>query len=108
MTERAEYYVEKVKYSRDHSHIVWVLVRQDKDGKLQPGKNMLRKTMLGLIKTGKQFMTIYRTEEGKYRKGEKVTLIQVKGVDFMRTDQGGMDESHVACDFLANVLEVTA
>jgi hypothetical protein len=105
MKDKADFYIEKVRYSRDHSHIVWVLAREDKDGKLHPGKNMLRKTMLGLIHAGKMFMTIYRNEEGKYRKGERVTVIQVKGVDYMRTDQDALEAGKMDHDNLANVPE---
>ena len=34
MTDRADYYIEKVRYNKDHTRIVWVSVREDSDKKL--------------------------------------------------------------------------
>ena len=48
---------------------------------------MVRKKMVSLMNSGKQFMTIFRSPEGKYRKGLKISVIQVDGAEFIRTDQ---------------------
>lgn len=87
MSNRADYYIEKVRYNKGHTRIVWVSVRQDSDKKLGTPYNMVRKKMVSLIRAGKEFMTIFRNEEGKYRKGQKVSTIRVKGSEYIRTDQ---------------------
>ncbi len=86
MSERADFYIEKVRYNKNHTRIVWVSVREDSSNKLSGAYNMVRKKMLSLMGEGKQFMTIFRNPEGKYRKGQKITMIKVKGADYIRTD----------------------
>ncbi len=86
LSERADYYIEKVRYNKDHSRIIWVSVREDSSKKLSGAYNMVRKRIMSLMHDGKQFMTIFRNDEGKYRKGQKILLISVKGNEFIRTD----------------------
>lgn len=90
MTGRADYYIEKVRYNKDHTLIVWVSVRQDSDSKLSGAHNMVRKKIVSLMRAGKLFMTIYRNPEGKYRRGQKISMIRVKGIEYLRTDQEEM------------------
>lgn len=87
MTDRADYYIEKVRYNKANTRIVWVSVREDSDTKLSGAYNMVRKKMVSLMRSGKKFMTITRSPEGKYRKGQMVSMIQVKGEPYLRTDQ---------------------
>ncbi len=86
MSENADYYIEKVRYNKKHDRIVWVSVRENSQNKLGGSYNMVRAKILSLIKGGKQFMTIFRNEEGKYRKGQRVAVVPMQGVDYIRTD----------------------
>ena len=95
MNNRADYYIEKVRYNKDHTRIIWVSVREDSDKKLGGPYNMVRKKMVSLMNAGKQFMTIFRNEEGKYRKGTKITVIKVKGIDYIRTDQEAQEKDQL-------------
>lgn len=87
MSDRADFYIEKVRYNKDHTRIVWVSVRQDSSSKLSGPFNMVRKKMVSLMREGKQFMTIFRNEEGKYRKGQKILVVSIKGSEYIRTDE---------------------
>ncbi len=100
MGNRADYYVEKVRYSRSRNRIIWVSVRQDSGNKLSSAYNMVRKQMMTFIEEGKEFMTIFRSTTGKYRKGKKLNLTRVKGGEYLRTD-----ESKVALDKLDDLPE---
>lgn len=86
MADRADYYIEKVRYNKDHTRIIWVSVHQEDKSKLGGAYNMVRKKIVSLMHAGKLFMTVFRNEEGKYRKGQKITMVRVKGVDYIRTD----------------------
>jgi hypothetical protein len=90
MTNRADYYIEKVRYNKDHTRIVWVSVREDSDTKLSGAYNMLREKIVNLIGAGKCFMTVYRSPEGKYRKGQKIVTVRVNGSEYIRTDEQAM------------------
>jgi hypothetical protein len=87
VSDRADFYIEKVRYNKDHTRIVWVSVRQDSSSKLSGPFNMVRKKMVSLMREGKQFMTIFRNEEGKYRKGQKILVVSIKGSEYIRTDE---------------------
>jgi hypothetical protein len=100
MSEQGDYYIEKVHYNPGHTKIMWISVRQDSSDKLGKARTMERKTMIGLIQDGGHFLTIFRNEEGKYRKGQKIGLIRIKGVDYIRTDHEA-----TAQDLLENIPE---
>jgi hypothetical protein len=95
MADRADFYVEKVRYNKGHTKIVWVSVREDSGSKLSSAYNMLRKRMVHLIGEGKEFMTITRSPEGKYRRGHKLAVIKVKGVSYLRTDEEIQETDHL-------------
>jgi len=92
---QTDYYIEKVRYNKDHTRIIWVSVREDSRSKLSGAYNMVRTKLMSLIQDGKQFMTIFRNEEGKYRKGQKISLIPVKGVEYIRTDQDPLEKDQL-------------
>lgn len=100
MAEKADFYIEKVRYSKDRTRIVCVSVREDSGTKLGKAYDMERDKMIGLIQEGKQFLTIFRNETGKYRKGQSVHMAEVNGKNFLRTD-----EHHVKYDQLDRIPE---
>ena len=100
MGEKADFYIEKVRYSKDRTRILEVSVREDSGVKLSGAYNMDREKMMGLIREGKQFMTIFRNDAGKYRKGQHVVVAEVNGKNFLRTD-----EHQVKYDLLERVPE---
>ena len=95
MSERADYYIEKVRYNKNHTRIVWVSVRHDTGKKLSPAINMARKRLITLIQEGKQFMTILRSEEGKFRKGKKLLMMQFKDAEYLRTDEAPVENDRL-------------
>ncbi|MBE0697488.1 MAG: DUF3892 domain-containing protein [Anaerolineaceae bacterium] len=87
MGEKADFYIEKVRYSKDRKRILRVSVREDSGTKLTKAFDMDRDKVIGLILEGKQFMTIFRNDTGKYRKGQLVVMSEVNGRSFIRTDE---------------------
>lgn len=86
MGDRADYYIEKVRYSKDRTRILRVSVREDSGTKLSKAVDIDRTRLIDLLLDGKQFMTIYRGDTGKYRKGQLVVLSEQNGKNFIRTD----------------------
>jgi hypothetical protein len=95
MSERADYYIEKVQYTKDHNRIIRVSVREDSGTKLSKPHDMARKEIIELLQNGKHFMTIYRNDEGKYRKGQKIVMVQVNGVDYIHTNPSQNQNDHL-------------
>ena len=100
MAERADFYIEKVRYNKGHTKIVWVSVREDSGTGLSGAYNMVRKRLVTLLGEGKMFMTIFRNPEGKFRRGHKLTVVKVKGLPYLRTDLETVEN-----DLLADVQE---
>jgi hypothetical protein len=87
MSEPADYYIEKVRYSKDRTRILSASVRENSGTKLSKAYDMQRDQILDLLHQGKHFMTIFRSESGKYRRGKPIRMAEVNGRDFIRTDQ---------------------
>ncbi len=100
MADRADYYIEKVRYNKDRTRIVWACVHEDEKTKLGGAYNMLRKKIVSLMLAGKSFMTVYRNPEGKYRKGQKIVAVSINGLEYVRTDGQAME-----LDLLENLPE---
>jgi hypothetical protein len=96
MSDRADFYIEKVRYNKGHTKIVWVSVREDDGKRLGGAYNMVRTKMVSLMRQGKQFMTIIRNEEGKYRRGQKLSYVLVKGSAFLRTDTDEVEQDQLS------------
>jgi len=95
MKNRADFYVEKVHFNKDHNHIIRVLVRQDSNSRLSKPGNMLRKQIISKMQAGQRFMTIFRNEEGRYHKGQSISFIHVNGEEFIRTDHETINQDHL-------------
>jgi len=87
MSQKADFYIEKVRYSKDRLHIVSVSVREEKGPKLGKAHDMEREDMIRELQQGKNFLTIFRNENGKYRKGQPVHMSEVNGKQYLRTDE---------------------
>jgi hypothetical protein len=95
MTNRADYYIEQVRYTKDHNRIIWVSIRRDSDKKLSRAFNMVRRKIVSLLRSGNVFMTIHRNPEGKYRKGSVVQMVRVKGTGYLRTNQDEIEKDQL-------------
>jgi hypothetical protein len=87
VAQKADFYIEKVRYSKDRTRILSVSVREDSGSRLSKASDMDRDKLVGLINAGKHFMTIFRNDLGKYRKGQLVLAIEINGKNFLRTDE---------------------
>ena len=61
-------------------------VYPDKGEKLGASEESTRSSVVSTIEDDKSFVTITRTSEGKWRKGEDVHIIKVKDKKYIRTD----------------------
>ncbi|MEA4909161.1 MAG: hypothetical protein VB089_16180 [Anaerolineaceae bacterium] len=93
--EQADFYIEKVRYTKDRTRITWVSIREDSGKKLGVPYNMQRRRLVSLIRAGKRFMTIFRNPEGKYRRGKRLIMAQVNGQEVICTDPGGAGQDRL-------------
>jgi hypothetical protein len=100
MGKWADYGISHVRYDDEHTHIVKVRVLENKGDTFGPAEEWARKQVVSAIEGGTTFVTILKTSEGKWKKGQDVHIITVKGLKYIRTDQNAQ-----ASDNLENLPE---
>jgi hypothetical protein len=100
MTKWADYCISEVCYDTDRTHIVKVRVRIDSGDTIGTATEWTRSEVVTAIGADKTFVTITRTTDGKWSKGEDVRILPVNGVKYIRTDANSK-----ASDNLGNLPE---
>ena len=85
-TKWADYCISEVQYNVEHTHIVKVKVHVDNGDTIGSVSEWLRSEVIDAINKGKTFVTIIKTSEGKWNKGEDVRPVTVNGTKYIRTD----------------------
>lgn len=100
MQKWADYLISAVRYNTEHTHIVQVLVHEDGGTTVGAGVIRTRQEVIVAIKKGSSFCTIYKGADGNWQKGQKVIIINVYGVEYIKTTDNGK-----ASDNLENLPE---
>lgn len=95
MAKWADYLISAVSYNSDHTHIVQVKAHEDKVDSMGEAKVYNRQTIVDAINNGTSFVTIYKNSEGKYNKGQKVYVIKVNGVGYLKTVDNSKEEDNL-------------
>ncbi|GGY88308.1 DUF3892 domain-containing protein [Shewanella fodinae] len=95
MAKWADYLISAVRYNSDHTHIDQVRAHEDTGDSVGEGKVYARQTIVDAIKNGTTFVTIYKNSSGNYDKGQKVYVITVKGVGYLKTVDNGKEEDNL-------------
>jgi hypothetical protein len=87
MAKWADYLISKVRYEENEKtkHIVKVYVHTDNDDKVSGGIDWTRKEVIDTLDKGKTFYTIFKGDNGNWKKGAKVEKILVDGVYYLKT-----------------------
>ncbi len=100
MAKWADYCISAVRYNAEHTHIVKVKVHTDMGDTLGNDTEWTRTDVVSAIENKKTFVTITRSTDGKWKKGEDVRIITIGGVKYLRTDANSK-----ASDNLGNLPE---
>ena len=100
MAKWADLLISAVRYSADETHIEMVRVHEDLGENVGSPKVSSRTDVVNNIKSGLTYLTILKTAEGNWRKGQEVHTIKVGNEEFIRTDKNS-----VAKDNLENLPE---
>ena len=100
MAKWADYCVSAVHYNSEHTHIVKTKVHSDGGDTIGAASEWTRADVVDAIGRGKTFVTITRSSDGKWNKGEDVRVVTVNGAKFIRTDSNSK-----ALDNLGNLPE---
>jgi hypothetical protein len=96
----ADYCISAVRYNAAHTHIDRVRAAPDHGTGLGAIAEYDRVTVVQAIKNGTTFVTVFRTADGDWRKGQPVYVIKVHGIEYIKTANNGQ-----AVDNLDNLPE---
>ena len=94
MAKWADYLISAVSYNSKHTHIDQVKAHLDSGDTVGEGKVYSRATVVDAINNGKTFCTIINNE-GKWGKGQKVFIINVNGVSYIKTVDNGTEADNL-------------
>lgn len=88
MSNWADYGISDVKYNQEHTHIDKVKVHEDPGGRIGSGKEWLRTDVVSFLDRKITFVTILKNgKNGEWRKGQRVGVVQINGVKYIRTNR---------------------
>lgn len=100
MQKWADYGISKVRYNNEQTHIVKVRVHEDKGDTIGRAEEWSRSQVVSAIERGKTFVTILKSSDDKWSKGQDVHIVTINGVEYIRTDR-----NRKASDNLENLPE---
>lgn len=95
MAKWADYLISAVSYNSKHTHIDKVKAFKDLGDSLGEEKVYSRETIVNSINTDITFCTIVKNREGKWNKGQKVFIINVNGVSYIKTVDNGTEADNL-------------
>lgn len=95
MAKWADYLISAVRYNSDHTHIDQVRAHEDTGDSVGEGKIYDRQTIVDAINDGTTYVTIYKNNDGKWNKGQKVLVIKVNGTSYLKTVDNGKEEDNL-------------
>jgi len=95
MEKWADFLISAVRYNAEETHIEMVRVHEDLGDNVGDVKEILREGIVAGIKNGKTYLTIFKTNEGKWKKGEDVRIIRIGDEEFIRTDRNATPKDNL-------------
>jgi hypothetical protein len=89
MDKWADYGVSGVRFNFAHTHIDQLQINQDNGDSIGGGVIYSRADVIGAIRKGTTFVTIFRGGNGQWNKGQPVYIIRVHSQEFLKTVDNG-------------------
>ena len=95
MAKWADYLISAVRYNADHTHISQLKAHKDNDDTVGTGEVYERQAIVDAINNGTSFITVFKNSIGNWAKGQKVYVIKVQGVSYLKTVDNGKEEDNL-------------
>lgn len=89
MSKWADFGISAVKYNYAHTHIDKVRVYPDNGVTIGPSVEQARTDIVNTIKKGITFVTIFKGDDEKWKKGQPVYIIKKNGIEYIKTVDNG-------------------
>ena len=100
MTKWADYGISAVRYNAARTHIDKVRAHADQGESIAAYSEYTRVDVIAAIKGGTTYVTIFKDENGSWKQGQRVHIIKVGGIEYIKTVDNGK-----AVDNLENLPE---
>lgn len=94
MAQNVNYYISRVRYNLQETHIEKVEVYGISNESLTSPSEWTRQQVISTIERGYIIMTMYK-RNGKWEQGEHVRVITVNGVKYIRTDSNNSPKDNL-------------
>ena len=95
MEKWADYAISAVRYNSAHTHIDTVRIHQDNGDSIGVSAEQTRQTIISAIKNGTTFITIFKGEDGNWKKGQPIYIIKVNGTEYIKTVDNGKEADNL-------------
>ena len=95
MAKWADYLISAVKYNKDHKHIDKVRVHEDKGDSFGAEKIYSRMEVVNAINKSYTFVTIYKGDNDKWKKGQKVFVVTINNKKYIKTVDNDKEEDNL-------------
>jgi hypothetical protein len=85
MAKWADYCISGVRFNDKHTHIDKVRRLPDNGDSLGSSSEVSRQTVISELKDGTTYVTIFKDENQKWKKGRAVFIVSMNGVDYIKT-----------------------
>lgn len=89
MAKWADYGISAVRFNGAHTHIDRVRVHRDNGDTIGEGTEYARANIVNSIKNGTTFVTIFKGNDGNWKKGQPVYIIVINGTEYIKTVDNG-------------------
>lgn len=83
----AHFGISAVRYNTEHTHLEKVLMHPDDRESIGRATEQNRVHIIAAIKKGITFVTILKSNEGKWKKGQPVRIIMINGTEYIKTEE---------------------
>ena len=95
MDKWADYGISAVRYDKDRKHIEKVRVHKDNGDSIGQPSEKTRTSVVSSIESGTTYVTILKSMDKKWEKGEDVHIVTVKKKNYLRTDANEIEEDNL-------------
>jgi hypothetical protein len=85
MAKWADYVITEVRFNAKHTHIDKVRAREDNGESLGSAQEYARQDVVKAINNGTTYVTAFKSNDGKWQKGEDVFVIKIDGTAYIKT-----------------------
>ena len=85
MSKWADYLISEVRFNTAGTHIDKVRTHVDNGESVGPAVDIDRVTAVSRIEAGYTFETIYKGDDGKWKRGRRVKIVVINGTKYIKT-----------------------